>query len=319
MASTAQAASAKIRSADLQVQQLLTFRNVYRLGGYSPAAAESGVSVTTVWQHIQSLEKQYETKLFEKSGRAVRPTDAAHQLFRVLGELLAGLESTFDLVGGDAAETRPLTLVAGVRMMMEDLAVPLAKFRKNSPRPLVIRHGNNKRAEELILTGEADLALTLEPGVGLACSSIHYQPSYCVDFLAIAPKGHAYAKKNTSSLRELVNHPLIVSVQGTHGRDALEQALLRDRLKPTIAAETENSAFTIACVQAGMGVGILAGRPKAPLCSKLAARSLRKQLGRRQIMFMWRNGRHLSDSERDLIDIINESHGRNTNGSDRRF
>ena len=274
------------------------------LGGYSSAAAESSHSVATVWQHIQSLEKQYKVKLFEKSGRTVRPTPAADRLFRVAGELLVGLESTFDVVPGEDAATQPLTLVTAVRMMMEDLAHPLTDFRKKSSRPLVVLHGDNKRAEELILSGEADLALTLEPGVGMASTSIHYEPSYYVDFLAIAPKRHPFAKKESSSLRELVKHPLIVTAEGTHGRDALDQALLRDRLKATIIAETDNSAFTIACVQAGMGVGILAGRSDGPLCSKLAVRSLKRQLGRRQIMFMWRKGRHLSKTEAELIAIV---------------
>ena len=295
------------RSGDLQVQQLHTFRDVYEMGGYSAAASQSNLSVPTIWQHIRALERYYHVQLFQKTGRAVRPTPAADRLYHVIDEILVGLESTFDLVK-DQNESDVISLVTGVRMMIEELAEPLAKFRQKFSNQLVIRHGNNKRAEELILAGEADLSLSLEPGLKMATDAIRYEPAYFVDFLAIAPKRHAFAKKNSSSLRELVKHPLIVTAQGTHGRDALEQALHRDRLKATIVAETDNSAFTIACVQAGMGVGILAGRPDGPLCSKLAVRSLRKQLGRRQIVFMWRKGRYLSLAEQGLIETINEHH-----------
>lgn len=293
------------RSGELQVQQLQTFRDVYVQGGYSQAAAESGNSVAKVWQQIRSLEQQYAVKLFEKSGRAVYPTAAADRLFAVVEDLLAGLESTFDVVGDEGARTRPLRIVTGVRMMMEDLAAPLTEFRRQASCPLVIRNGGNQRAEELLLSGEADLSLALEPGVGKASSAIHYEPAWYVDFLAIAPRRHPFAQKATSSLRELVRHPLIVTAEGTHGRDALEQALLRDRLKATIATETDNSAFTISCVQAGMGVGIVAGRADGPLCTKLAVRSLRRQLGRRQIMFMWRKGRLLTEAEQQLINTVN--------------
>lgn len=62
-------------------------------------------------------------------------------------------------------------------------------------------------------------------------------------------------------MRELVKHPLVVTAPGTHGRDALDQTLHAQRLTAEIVVETDNSGFTIACVQAGMGLGILAGRP----------------------------------------------------------
>lgn len=297
-----------LRSGDLHVQQLHTFRAVYALGGYSAAATQSDLSVPTIWQHIRALERHYNAKLFKKSGRAVRPTPAADRLYHAIDPILVGLESTFDLVQTGNDETSTITLVAGVRMMMEDLAEPLAEFRNRFPNRLVILQGNNKRAEELLLSGEADLGLSLGPGVQMASSSIHYEPAYVVDFLAIAPKRHPFAKKDSSSLRELVKHPLIVTQQGTFGRDALEQALHREQLKASIVTETGNSAFTIACVQAGMGVGILAGRVDGPLCAKLTVRSLRKQLGRRQIVCLWRNGRILSDAERALVEMIETYH-----------
>ena len=58
------------RSNDLSVQQLHTFRNVVDQGGYTAAARRSGLSVPTVWQHIQALERLYGVQLFEKIGQA---------------------------------------------------------------------------------------------------------------------------------------------------------------------------------------------------------------------------------------------------------
>lgn len=294
------------RSGDLQVQQLHTFRDVYSLGGYSAAASQSSLSIPTTWQHIRALERYYQVRLFEKTGRTVRPTPAADRLYGVIDAILVSLESTFDIVQEDGDSTGAISLVTGVRMLMEDLAEPLATFRKQFPNQLVLRHGNNRRAEELLLAGESNLSLSLEPGHGMATGEIHYEPAYSVDFLAIAPNRHPFAQKSSSSLREIVKHPLIVSAMGTHGRDVLEEALHREGLKANVVVETDNSAFTISCVQAGMGVGILAGRPEGPLCSKLAVRSLRKQLGRRQIVFLWRKGRYLSRAEHGLIEIIND-------------
>lgn len=294
------------RSADLHVQQLHTFRDVYEHGGYAAASRASHLSVPSVWQQIQALEKVYGVRLFEKVGRQVQATEAANRLYAEVDRILVSLDSTFDVIGGEADDCTPITLVTGVRMMLEDLAEPLGAFRKQFSNRLLIRHGSNRSAEELIVSGTADLALTLESSPTQESTQIHYEPAYFVDFLAVAPQQHPFWSANTSRLREVVKHDLIVTAPGTHGREALEQALHRERLQANITVETDNSGFTIACVQAGMGLGILAGRPEGQLCRQLATRSLRRQLGRRQIVFMWRKGRRLTEPILDLIERIRE-------------
>lgn len=296
------------RSTDLSVQQLHTFRLVFEQNGYAAAARASGLSVPTVWQQINSLEQLYGEKLFEKQGRRINPTPAANRLYQALVEILCGLESTFDIVKPAGESAGSITLVMGVRMLLEDLAKPLAKFQKQYGNTLAILHGNNRRAEQLIAADEADMALTLESGYRQETPHIHYEPAYLIDFLAVAPKSHPFSDVGKASLRELVKHDLVVTVRGTHGRDALEHALHRERLHANIKVETDNSGFTIACVQAGMGVGILAGRSEGQLCRRLAVHSFSRQLGRRQIMFMWKKGRILTQPMLAIIDEVRQAH-----------
>lgn len=292
------------RASELSVQQLQTFQCVYERGGYAAAAREMDLSVPTVWQHIQTLQRLYRTDLFEKSGRGVVATAMAAKLYAQVTELLAGLDSTFDLAEDKESDSRPITIVAGVRMMMEEIASPLQQFRQTWNNPLVLREGNNQVAEELILSGEADLALTLEPENENASPLIQFEPAYLVEFLAICKKGHPFAAAANSTLRELVKHDLVVTRPGTHGRDALDHTLHRERLTANVVAETDNSGFTIACVRAGLGVGVLAGRPQGELCRRLVVTSLRRHLGERQIVFMWRKGRLLSPPILSLVDTI---------------
>lgn len=291
------------RSTDLSIAQLQTFQQVMQCGGYAAAARVSHLSVPAVWQHIQSLEKIYGVKLFERSGRQVKPTEAAQRLFDEVDSLLIQIESTFDVLH-DSSSNQKIRVVAGARMMLEDLAAPVASYHRRFPSRLAILHGNDRRGEELLLADEADIALALEPGLNRTSSRIHYEPAYTVEFLAVTKKKHPYAKSATNSLRELAKHPLVVTATGTHGRDALEQAFHRDGLQANIAIETDNSAFTIACVTAGVGVGILAGRKRGVLCKNLATRSLSKQLGQRRIVFMWRKGRVLTDPMKELVNEI---------------
>lgn len=291
------------RSVDISIQQLHTFRQVMECGGYAAAAKVSHLSTPAVWQHIQALEKAYGIALFERVGRQVKPTAAATRLHEIVDQILVRLESTFDYVQESHSET-VIRIVTGVRMMMEDLAAPFARFRQQHSNRLEIRHGNNARAEELLLAGETDIAMSLESGFQQESPLIRYEPAYVVEFFAVTQPGHPFAKVKTASLSNLVKHELIVTLPGTHGRNALDQAFHKEGLSAKIAVETDNSAFTFACVRAGMGVGIVAGRPDGELCKGLIIRSLRQQLGLRQIVFMWRKGQLLTEPMLDLIDEV---------------
>ena len=98
----------------------------------------------------------------------------------------------------------------------------------------------------------------------------------------------------------------------THGRRLLEQALYREGLLDClqIAAETDNSAFTSACVRAGMGVGILAGRAHGFLSRGLVTCSLRRQLGQAWIVFLWKKGKQLTVAVRTLMKLIRQEASR---------
>jgi DNA-binding transcriptional LysR family regulator len=203
---------------------------------------------------------------------------------------------------------RTLTIVTGARMMLEDLTPPLAQFRRCYPSVcLRLLHRNaTAAAEELILAGEADLALTLEPGPGVASRGVSVERAYPIDYLAVFPRRHPLASERRLRLADLVRYSLIVGHSGTFGRQLLEQAVhhagLSERAK--IVAETDTSAFTIACVRAGMGVGVVAGQPHGLLTRGLATRSLQPQLGQAWIAFLWKKGRQLTPSMQALVDLV---------------
>jgi len=169
-------------------------------------------------------------------------------------------------------------------------------------------HGDNRMAGQLISAGDADLALTLEPGLRVATEALCYERAYRIECLALFPKRHPLARTRVLRLADLVAHPLVVGHAATYGGHLLDQALHREGLldRVRVAAETDNSAFTSACVRAGVGVGIVAGRADGMLSHGLVARSLRRQLGQAWIVFMWRQGRHLTAAVRTLMQFVRE-------------
>ncbi|TWU65765.1 MULTISPECIES: LysR family transcriptional regulator [Crateriforma] len=287
---------------DLTAAQLNTFCLVMREGGYAAAAKVCGLSVPTVWQQVQAIERVYGVKLFEKTGRSIKPTAPALALYRQIDPILVSLESTFDRLEDSIAA--PIRIVSGVRMMLEDLARPFARFRESHDNVLVICQGSDKRAEELLLNDQADLAFALQPNPQQANERLHYESVYTVDFLVVSPPEHSIMKADTLRLVDLAKQDLIVTRSGSHGRSALEQAFHREGLKPRVVVETDNSAFTVACVAAGMGIGILAGNAQGYLRQNLQTRSAADLMGVRSIVAMWRKGLLLSPAMKDLIDEV---------------
>ena len=296
------------RADQLSVQQLRTSCRVHELQSYTAAAGELEMSVPAVWEQVQSLQTRYRTELFVKRGRRIAPTASGDLLFRALQPVLAGLDSTFELLRDDqSAPRQPITIVAGARMMLEELAPVFQRFQREHPvLQLRVLHRDNRTAQELIANGEADLAIMLQPGPGSAHESVHIAAAYQVRYLAIAPRRHPLSRQKRITLAEIVKHPLIIGHAHTHVRQLFEQAVHREGLTGSlrISVETDNSAFTIACVRAGMGVGILAGNPLGTLSRSLATHSLQAELGEACIVCVWKQGRMLTPTIQHLVDLI---------------
>lgn len=292
----------------LAVAALRSFCLVYEKQSYSAAARAQGLSVPTVWAQVQLVTQQYKVPLFRRRGRRVEPTAAAEALYPLLRPLLAALDSTFELVQDHAQlQPRSLTVVSGARLLLEDLGPPLARFSKQFPQVrLRLVHHNDGQAASMVASGEADLALTLQPLRETGTPRVQIERAFPIEFLAIFPKRHPLARTTRLTLPELLEHPLVVGHSGTYSRQLFEQALYRRGLRevPRIVAETDSSAFTAACVRAGMGVGLIAGRRDGFLCKGLASRSLTAELGTAWIVFMLQRGKIPSRPLASLIESI---------------
>jgi DNA-binding transcriptional LysR family regulator len=298
-----------LRKADgLGARQIRAFLLVHGRQSYAAAARELGISVPTVWEQVGAVERRYGAALFERRGRRMVPTPSADLLAESLRPLLAGLDATFELLREGAGEgPRSLTLMTGVRMMLEELGAPLRRFRERHPEvALRILHGDERETERRVAEESADLGLLLEPGPGRAGGAVSVERAYEIDYLAAFSPGDPLGRRRPLRLSDLASRPLVVGHEGTHARQLLELALHREGLigRMRVAAETDNGAFILACVRAGMGVGIVAGREGGFLSRGLVVRSLRRSLGGAAVVFLRKNGRTPTRALRDLMGCI---------------
>jgi DNA-binding transcriptional LysR family regulator len=296
------------RASDLTVQQIQIFCEVFDRGSYAEAARRLGLTPPSLWAQVHLLEQRYGVPLFRKEGRRVVCTPDAERLREAFRPFLAGLESTFDIVGSAArSQPRTIRLVTGMRMALEELAVPLAAFRRRHAEvSLRWLHADNRRSQELVAEGQADLAVMLEPTPERRSPRLEFRSAYCIEYLAVFPARHRLARKSPLRLSDLVAEPLIVGHSETFVRRALDFAMHQRQTKHPlhVVVETDNSALTIACVHKGMGVGIIAGRTGGQLLRGLQVRSLRTTLGEARIVVAWKRGVLLPDTTLELVDAI---------------
>lgn len=296
------------RADSLSFQQVITFCAVYEIGGYSGAEKQLGLAGPTMWEQVKMLEKIYGTALFERSGRNIRPTQAGHVLYKLLNPLLANVESTFEILAEETDDApRQISVVTGVRMMLEELGAPLRKFLQAYPDvKLRLMTADNRTAQDYVVEGKADFAFLIEPPPKILSPGIVCERLYPIEYLAMLPPRHRLARKPDLGLLELASEPLIVGNPNTVGRQQLEQAFFRLGLSHplNIATETDNSAVTIACVRAGIGVGVIAGRTNGNLTRHVTARSLSRDIGQVHVVAAYRAGRQLTRAMRDLLSLI---------------
>ena len=81
-----------------QITTLLAFEAAGRLGSFSEAAGELGLTQSAVSQQMRKLEQLTGQRLFLRRGTGVRLTGAGELLFKTVGTTLAGLAAGFDRI-----------------------------------------------------------------------------------------------------------------------------------------------------------------------------------------------------------------------------
>jgi DNA-binding transcriptional LysR family regulator len=109
----------------------------------------------------------------------------------------------------------------------------------------------------------------------------------------------------------------VLGESAAYSRRRVEEVLHRYDLKSAvnIAVETSSDEYTLACVRAGMGIGITIGAGSGPLFSGLAVRSLRRWFGTARLGFVWRQGAFISPTQLAMAGMITAALRQNRAGA----
>src|SRR6478736_7831477 len=240
----------------MDTRQLAAFVAVVERRSISQAAERLGVTQPAVSLQIQALEKRLGTKLLDRSGRRVEPTEAGLRLYRgaqrllqleeeIVSELQEG--ATGELAGQFeiGASTGPGGVV---------LAQLLCQFAEAHPQ---LQVALSVFDTQTIVERVADRSLQLGVvGAAPRHRGVEYEPFFHDTVVLACPPGHAFANR-TVALSELKGEQLIVMQEGAGVRQMIDDELRRagTRLRDLgVRLELGLQESATSAVRAGYGV-----------------------------------------------------------------
>lgn len=232
--------------------EVRTAWHVARLGTVSGAAEAMGVHHATVIRHIDALERQLGSKLFQRHARGYTPTEAGRDLLKVAESIADQFGQLAGRIRGQGAEVSGELVVTSIPGLTGVVVPALCSFRDQHPQ-LKVRYLTDTRLFRLEY-GEAHVAIragavpenpdnVVQAFGGLSASlyaTKHYAERYGI------PKGpedfaaHRFVGVEGDNLRAPFHRWL-------HANIPLEQLVFRG---------TETAA-TVEAIRAGTGIGFV--------------------------------------------------------------
>jgi DNA-binding transcriptional LysR family regulator len=230
-----------------------SFLAAYAQGSLLGAARELGISQPTVGRHVQQLEQQLGSALFERTPRGLVPTASARRLAEAARAMESGAQS---LVRG--AQQSQTTLSGTVRISASQpvacvlLPPVLARLRRELPSVQIELVSSNALSD--LMRREADIAVRM---VRPTQDSLIARRIGQVTVTACAHRDYLQTRGTPQEAGDLFAHELISDDRTgaiERGFAAAGHPLDPDR----IALRTDDLMAYWAAVRAGLGIGFVA-------------------------------------------------------------
>jgi DNA-binding transcriptional LysR family regulator len=257
----------------MDTRQLAAFCAVVERRSFSQAAERLGVTQPAVSLQVRALEKRLGTKLLDRSGRRVEPTEAGLRLYRGAQRLLSLEEQLLDEIAGEGDGEVTGELQVGASTGPAAIVVPLllCEFGRTYPGVKVsLVVSDTHSIVERVAARELELGIV---GAARRHRSVRFEPFFEDEVILACPPGHAFEGR-TVGLDDLRNENLILMQEGAGVRQIVEDELrglgvrLRD-LDVRLQLGLQESVRS--AVQAGYGVTFISRSAVEP---ELAAGSL---------------------------------------------
>ena len=235
----------------MDFQDLHAFVHVARQESYSRAAVELRIAQSALSRRVARLEHQLGAKLFERSGRGVRLTEAGGILLgraELLMESLKTIAADVQCLAREPTGPVRIALPPTTSQILAPLLVRLC--REKFPRiSLYIKEGFSGFIHDWLMQDAVDIGLLYNPETS---AEMEITPILNSPLHLIAPADWRPEMQSIGA-RELFTLPLILPSRSHSLRLIIERFAAEQGAQPQIVNEVDGMRATNALVEAGLG------------------------------------------------------------------
>lgn len=241
----------------MDLRQLRYFVAVAEEEHFSRAARRSNIVQSALSSSIRSLEEELGAKLFSRTTRQVRLTEAGRVLLKH-ARIVLDAASTAQAAVANVAGLQRATLRLGASPSLPaflDLAALLAAFHDRYPGiDVKLSQGNALQLLNGIRDGELDVAIVPlgEPQSGIDALPIMRDP-----IVLVCATGHPLASRKSIRLSELASLNFVDFEKGWAVRQLADRAFEHAGLSRQTSFEVSDVETMLALVQRGLGVALV--------------------------------------------------------------
>ncbi len=262
---------------------------------FSRAADRLNIAQPPLSQQIRQFEDELGVRLFERSRRRVRLTDAGRIVLDEARRTLAQAARVAD-VARRAAEGRAGVLRVGFSSSAPYTTLPaiLRAFRARFPDvTLNLFERSTEEQIDLLASGAIDAAFVRRP-VENAPDTLVIRTVLREPLMLALPHGHRLSRLKTVDLRLLRSEPFILfprhSAPGLY--DEIAAICGRAGFKPAVAQEAVQMQTIVSLVSAGLGVAIVPASIRNLHRERVVYRTLRPDTGRTEMALAYDASNH---------------------------
>ncbi len=301
----------------MQLEALKIFCDVVRQRSFSRGAMENDVTQSTASQTVHSLEEHLGVTLIERAHRPLRLTAEGKTFYEGCREVVQRYADLEQSVRGVHQAGDSVVRVAAIYSVgLGDMSQFIQRFAKLAPRARVqMEYLHPDRVYERVLAEAVDFGIVSFPHNGRDLTVVPWRDEPMV---LVCYPGHRLAGEKNVAVSQLANEPFVAFDEGLGIRRKTDQFLKRHGVTPPIALAFDNVEAIKRAVEIASGVSIL---PAPTVHREVASRSLVAvplQGGEfvRPLGIVYRRGKKLYPSARQLIELLQKGGNHNGNGAD---
>ncbi|MBD0383690.1 LysR family transcriptional regulator [Paenibacillus sedimenti] len=238
----------------MDIQYYITFREVARCLNLTRAAERLGYAQPSISVQIQKLEKHYQLKLFERSGKKMQLSSDGLKLLQYADRIVeAYMESEACFA---APEKTNITIGTIESLAAYYLPPYFQSFRHAYPDiNVTILPSHKNEIIQKVKKGEIDLGVILDQP--FMDPEIHTTLIREEELIVICPPDHPLQARKELAIRDLNHSALILTENGCTYRMALESSLKDAQVLYQIVSQLGSIEAIKQCVIIGMGAALI--------------------------------------------------------------